>query len=200
MKKLLLVALATTYLTSIASANVIVDSFTATPDFIPVGGTSTLNLRIEVTPDGGFFNAFISGGSVQMFSGDGTGPALPFLQTGSTVTVDDLSTSFTYLGFPASMFPSYTGNISYTESHFVQVYVGEAFGSCGFFGGTCDLGPIFQTQLETLTFTNSISGSTGLTTYDAAPVPGPIVGAGLPGLLGMLGFGGWQWRRRKKIA
>src|SRR5262249_44575309 len=91
-------------------------------------------------------------------------------------------------------------NISYTESHFVQVYVGEAFGSCGFFGGTCDLGPIFQTQLETLTFTNSISGSTGLTTYDAAPVPGPIVGAGLPGLLGMLGFGGLQWGRRKKIA
>jgi hypothetical protein len=33
-----------------------------------------------------------------------------------------------------------------------------------------------------------------------APVPGPIVGAGLPGLLGMLVLGGWHWQRRKKIA
>jgi hypothetical protein len=30
-----------------------------------------------------------------------------------------------------------------------------------------------------------------------AAVPGPIVGAGLPGLLGMLGFGGWKWWRRR---
>jgi hypothetical protein len=30
-----------------------------------------------------------------------------------------------------------------------------------------------------------------------APVPGPIVGAGLPGLLGMLGFGSWKWWRRR---
>jgi hypothetical protein len=38
-------------------------------------------------------------------------------------------------------------------------------------------------------------------TITIAAVPGPIVGAGLPGLLGMLGFGGFQfWKRRKQTA
>jgi hypothetical protein len=34
-----------------------------------------------------------------------------------------------------------------------------------------------------------------------AAVPGPIVGAGLPGLLGMIGFGGFKfWKRRRNSA
>ena len=30
-------------------------------------------------------------------------------------------------------------------------------------------------------------------------VPGPIVGAGLPGILGALGFGAWSWRRKRRL-
>jgi hypothetical protein len=33
-----------------------------------------------------------------------------------------------------------------------------------------------------------------------AAVPGPIVGAGLPGLLAVMGMGGFYWKRRKAIA
>jgi hypothetical protein len=38
------------------------------------------------------------------------------------------------------------------------------------------------------------------TNENASPVPAPIVGAGLPGLLSMLGGGGWWYRRRRKLA
>jgi hypothetical protein len=48
-----------------------------------------------------------------------------------------------------------------------------------------------------------ISGNAGISAgyggnLAVAAVPGPIVGAGIPGLLGMLGFGGFRFWRRKQ--
>jgi hypothetical protein len=47
--------------------------------------------------------------------------------------------------------------------------------------------------------TNGVAGNTNLgIVVSASPVPGPVVGAGLPGLVSLFGAGGLWWRRRKR--
>ena len=59
-------------------------------------------------------------------------------------------------------------------------------------------GPVSFTALY-LIRPNGFAGEAnlGINISSVASVPGPILGAGLPGLLlGLLGFGGWAWWRR----
>jgi len=70
------------------------------------------------------------------------------------------------------------------------------------FVDTATLSPNFTAAGIIAISTNGIAGSsnTGLT-IEAAPVPGPLAGAGIPGLLAGFGlFGGYQWKRRKSVA
>jgi hypothetical protein len=94
-----------------------------------------------------------------------------------------------------------------------QMFAGTQIASASFTGGpaptvfstssldTVDFGagPYSLTAHYTIESTGlgQANSSVGL---QAVAVPGPIVGAGLPGLLGVLGIGGWQWKRRRKLA
>jgi hypothetical protein len=49
--------------------------------------------------------------------------------------------------------------------------------------------------------TNGVAGGTNLgIVVSSVAVPGPVVGAGLPGLLSMMLGGGWWWRRKRQVA
>src|SRR5262245_27955165 len=68
----ILAAASASLLTTAASAGVMLDSFSATPNVINTGDTVTFDVQISVTPDNGFFAAQFASGAVTINPGDGS--------------------------------------------------------------------------------------------------------------------------------
>jgi hypothetical protein len=82
-----------------------------------------------------------------------------------------------------------------------QLFLGTALptGQAGTFNTPIDLGAGPYSLTAHFTFVSDGFGQSN-SAITIAAVPGPIVGAGLPGILALISMGGLYWKRRKAIA
>ena len=176
MKKLLLATVAATCIMSSAASAVVMNlGFGASPNPVDLGNATVLDLQITVQPDTNFSNAFFAN-STTLFVDPGDGSGGTTVQ-GNIINplLEDFSLPYTY-ATTGTFIANFVGKVHYIdqfESFGVLTNVDQGFG---------------------------VNFNTDVTVTDPASVPGPIAGAGLPGLiLACGGLLGW-WRRRKKIA
>ena len=197
---------------SVAKASVL-DSFSVAPVAITTGGSATLDLTLSLSPDGGYFNAQFSGGSVAFNFGDGFTANFGISAGGS---FQQFSQAHTY-STAGNYTPSYSFTASYTEqyqsydylyTYSYQQFVGYGYYSCGFLS-TCSY-PIYQTayqnvygyQTHTIGSGDNGSGSASLAVTDpisqVAAVPEPSTWAMM--ILGFAGIGFIGYRRHNQRA
>ena len=180
-------------ISSRASANVI-PVFTATSNS-SVEGQVTLDLQLSLFPDVGYSSPQFTGGFVTINPGDGS--PLHTFSIGSGGTVRDFSLLETYtLG--GSYLPSFTADVTYSESY-QQYEVVSSYVSCNRFycPGSISL---YGYATHTVSTQTNLSGDVSLSvpSHYPAPVPGPTVGVGFPGLaLICVAFVAWRRRKRK---
>ena len=176
-----------------ACANVI-PVFTEAPTSILDGSQVTFDLQLSLFADQGYFSPQFTGGSVTINPGDGS--ALHSFDIGSGGTIRDFSFLQTYTS-AGSYLPSFTATITYAENYkqneFLYSYV-----SCNRFycpGSIAVYGDVTHTAYTGTDLSGAVSLSVS---SHPAPVPGPTVGAGAPGLaLICAAFIAW-WRRKRK--
>jgi hypothetical protein len=189
MKRLLLATAAVLALAVPASADVIVNLGTN-----PSSGTGAFSNTNPGTGAGG------SGLFTDIYTFDLIGAPQFITIAGANNTFADPSQFIT--NFNGSVvFEGADGNIGGGDDVTV---IGPAFaGACAVpfcqqFSGSALLGPgAYHLEINGTAGVNAGYGGT-ISTFG---VPGPIVGAGLPGLLALFGFGGFQfWRRRTAVS